>query len=1198
MAAFSFDRMKICRYSGLAICLSMLFLVATTLSFGQATSGDIAGVVRDSSGAVIVNAHVSIKNEDTGTSTTIDTGSGGQYHASNLLPGKYDIVVTAAGFQQSTLRGVAVELNKTATSDITLSVGAGVATVEVSAEAGAVLDTTTTNLTTSFSNTELAQLPSASIGGAGQSGVLNVSLLSPGVASSGGLGIGIGPSIGGQRPRNNNFEIEGIDNNNKAVTGPLVYIPNDAVGSFTLITNQFSPDFGHSSGGQFNTNIVSGTNKFHGTLYEYFQNRNLNAESGPAGAKIPNPKYDNNRYGGQLGGPIFRDRLFFFANFERNTIGQNLSGYVCTPTASGFATLNSLASSFYSVNLQQFVKYTPPATVTGAGGAGIDASVDNACFNTTKGPQTLTVTDSSGTGHTIPLGNYLYNGANPTLFDALTTSVDYTINSKDSLRLRYIHDWQSSVDNGIASGETLLPTFYTQQPYKWHLFALSEYHLFTPNLTNEFRVGFNRYENTETAGNFQYPGLDQFPYLQIDGDMNFLTLGADGNAPQFTIQNLYQVTDNISYVKGRHTLKFGFDGRKYISPQGFTQRFRGDYEYSGLDVFLHDLAPDDFGERSAGSQTYYGDQTALYGYGNDTYRVSDKVTLNLGLRYEFTSVPVGERAQQLNSAASVPGLVDFHAPQPTYTAFAPRFGINWAPDEKTSVRAGFGIAYDVLFDNLGTLSFPPQYSVTEDVGSAGYPAALSPNFLKNGGLPTATGAAITQYCLKNTGPGTSVPCSPDLASQRKATAAYLPDQVLPYAETYTLTVQRTFGSAYTGEIGYIGTRGIHLPTQDQINVQPRVTTANQVPTFVGGSTAIEPAGTSATTVGAIAALSNIVPAWKTAGFTGKITSYQPYSGSNYNALVANLTRRFQKGLQMNLSYTWSKTMDNATAEVFATVLTPRRPQNSQCVSCDYSRSALDRTHRLSLEMLYDVQAYKHSDNFLLRNLVGNWLISPIYTYESPEYATVLSGVNSNMNGESSVIDRTIVNPSGVKGTGSGVVEIVNASLQTSCSAAVSDPTDPSYNPSSPAFISRTTAANGHYNVCQNDTIGYSAGAITGSGSTAVFTPNTTAYYIQGGIGTLPNSARNTLPIRPIDNLDLSAYKRLTIREHYSLEVGIQAWNVLNHAQYQPGTINNVNGPSYTGSTSFQNASSAAFNHPEKIFSNNARTMQLSGKIIF
>jgi len=1115
--------------------LSIFISLLSFHAFGQATSGDLVGTVRDPSGAVIPNASVSIRNEETGVTTNTATNGSGLYRASNLLAGRYDVAVTVPGFLTYTLHGIGVELNKTVTSDITLTIGART-TIEVSAEATAALDTTSTNLTTSFTNTEASNVPTASVGGATgtglQSGVLNLSLLSPGVASTGGLGLGVGPSIGGNRPRNNNFQIEGNDNNNKAVTGPLVYIGNDAIGGATLISNQFSPDFGHSSGGQFNSTIVSGTNTFHGRVFEYFQNRNLNAASGIAGGKIPNPKYDNNRYGGQIGGPILRDKLFFFTEFERQTLGQNVSTFVCVPTAAGIATLNSLASSygFSQTNLQEFTKVTPLPNYLG--GAQVNDATDNACGTEKTGPQYITVTNRGSAKTQIPLGNYLINAGAPLLFDSFVSSVDYTISSKDSLRLRYIHNWESQTDSGANSGETLLPVFYTQEPFKWHLFALSEYHLFTANLTNEFRIGFNRYENTLTAGDFKYPGLDQYPQLTFD-DLGTLNLGADQNAPQFTIQNLYQATDNVSYIKGNHTFKIGFDGRKYISPQGFTQRARGDYEYALTDQFFHDLAPDQngFAERSTGSQTYYGDQTALYGYANDTWRVHPTFTLNVGLRYEFTSVPTGERAQALNSVASVPGLVDFHAPKPTYTALAPRFGINWAPNEKTVVRAGFGIAYDVLFDNLGTLSFPPQYSSTQDVGTGSAPGYLSPNFLKNGGLPPGTGSG-------------TVVLSP--AAARAATSAYIPDQVLPYSETYTLTIQRTIGSNYTAEIGYIGTRGIHLPTQDQINIQPRVTPTNQLFT-VAGSTVLQASGSGATTLAAIQSLSNIVPAWKAAGFTSKITSYQPFSQSNYNGLIANLTRRFQNGLQMNLSYTWSKTMDDATAEVFSTVLTPRRQQNSQCISCDYSRSALDRTHRLTLEAIYDVQAYKHSGNFLMKNLVGNWVVAPIYTYESPEYATVLSGVNSNLNGDSgAAIDRAIINPKGVKSTGSGVTAVKNGA---------------------------------------GDVIGYTA-------------DNPNAYYIQAGLGTLPNAARNTLPIRPIDNVDVGLYKRITFHDRYSIEAGIQAFNVLNHPQYQPGTVDNVNNPSFTSSYNFQTVTNAFFNRPEKEFLNQARTMQLTGKITF
>ena len=1149
------------------ILASVVAVAAATISgtaFAQTTSGDLAGSIKDQTGALLPNASITVKAESTGVTITLTAGSSGDFHASNLLPDKYDITVTAPGFTPSTIRGILVELNKTSTQNVSLSIGSS-QTVEVSADAGVALDTTTTNITQTFSNEELSSLPTTSSGGATGFGVLNASLLSPGVASSGGIGIGIGPSVGGQRPRNNNYTIEGIDNNDKAVTGPLIYSPNDAVQNFTLITNQFSPEFGHSSGGQFNVNILSGTNTFHGRFYEYFQNRNLNAISGTQGGKPTiNPRYDNNRYGAQIGGPIIRDKLFFFANFERQSIGQNPSLFSCTPTAAGLATLANLGPTYglNATNLAQFIKYTPAATITGANGAGVDASVDQSCGNQTSGAQFLTIFQGttknsaanggagefgSGASTNIPLGNYQTTAPAPSDFDVLTTSVDYTISNKDSFRGRYVYNRLTSTDTGTST--VPYPVFYTPEPNRYQLIALSEYHTFTPNLTNEFRVGFNRHSQTISAGNFTYPGLDSFPNLFFgDVGQGSYSIGPDTNAPSFTIQNLYQATENISYIKGKHTLKFGFDGRKYISPQGFTQRARGDYEYYNLTEFLHDLAPTSFGERSTGNLTYYGDQTALYGYGNDTWRLTPTVTLNYGLRYEFTAVPTGERAQGLNSAASVPGLITFGVPQPAYRNFAPRVGVDWAPDDKTSIRAGFGVAYDVLFDNLGTLSFPPQYSATNDVGNIGNPQPGDPNFLSKGGLPAGTGGVLVY------------PSTNNYAAQKAATAAFIPNQVTPYAETYTLTIQRKIASSFTAEIGYIGTRGIHLPTQDQINVQPRVTASNQLTTSLTGAQTVS-TPTTANTLAELNALSNIVPSYLAAGFTSKITSYQPFSSSNYNALVANLTRNFTRGLQANLSYTWSKTLDDATAEVFASTLTPRRPENSQNVAADYSRSALDRTHRITLEAVYDLQLYKHANSFLLKNLVGNWTVSPIYTYESPEYVTVLSGDTSNLDGDSAAfIGRTIINPNGVKNTSSKVTPQYSASLQSLCGVGITQ--------------------------CTANTVGYVA-------------VNPNAYYIQAGAGTLANAARNTLPTRPIDNFDVSAYKRLTFHERYSFEFGAQAFNVLNHAQYTPGTVSNINQtPNTGGYLPFQTVGNAFFGNPGKVFLNNARTMQLSGKVSF
>jgi hypothetical protein len=553
--------------------------------------------------------------------------------------------------------------------------------------------------------------------------------------------------------------------------------------------------------------------------------------------------------------------------------------------------------------------------------------------------------------------------------------------------------------------------------------------------------------------------------------------------------------------------------------------------------------------------------------------------LNFGLRYEFTAVPVGERAQSLNIGASAPGLVTFGSPQPQKHLFFPRVGINYAVDPKTSVRLGFGTAGDILDDNLGLLSFPPQYSSTNDVNTSvsGNPSGAActkpsytagcPNFLTGGGLPHGTGTLNTYSSV---------------AAQRAATSAYLPtQQILPYAENWTLGVQHVFKSVYTAEVRYVGTRGIHLPSQDQINVQPRVTAANQIPTLLAAPSAATLA-TMTNTLPAITALSNIVPAWAkpadfatNGGFTSKITSYRPLSESNYNGMAASLNRHFTNGLLLNLSWTWSKAMDDATAATFSTVLTPRRPQNSQNVAADYSRSALNRTHRITLAGLYDLPFFKQS-SWLLKNTLGNWEIAPIYTYESPEYFTVLSGVNSNQNSDSTAIDRTIFNVNGTKHVGSGVSSYANPNLAALCPVAV----PPAVSPKD---------GNGTV-LCSADTVAYVA-------------KNANAEYITAAAGTLPTSQRNTEPIAITNDVDATAIKRFSIGENRSFEFSAQAFNVLNHPQHIAGSINNVSNPGSSGlSLSYQTASSSTFNNPNhavgSYFTANARSMQLSLKFNF
>ncbi len=1063
------------------------------LSFAQFTSGDIVGTVLDATGAVIPNASVTAENPATGSRATSVTNSSGQYRFSNLPVGKYTLTVTATGFTAASLRDVDVELNKTATANINVQVGQVATSVEVQ-EAAVTIDTTTAQVQNTFEAKAVSDLPTASIG----LGVLNLSLLSSGVASSGGVGAGTGPSVGGQRPRNNNFTIEGVDNNSKSVTGPLVGIPNDAVAEFTLLQNQFSPEYGHSSGGQFNTIVKSGTNQVRGVIYDYFQNRNLNAidQSLQNEGFTKNPRFDSNRLGATIGGPVLKNKLFYFGNFEYNPVGQSASqsAAVLTPTAAGFSTLAS-APGVSATNLAIFKQYVP---------ASPSPSGDILTVGSVK----------------IPLGILPLASPNYTNNYASVISMDYNFSEKDQLRGRFIYNKSSGIDTAAT-----LPVFYLSVPTTNYVATLSEYHNFSPNLTNEFRLGYNRFNNTTPAGNFKFPGLDQFPNIVLN-DLN-LNIGPDGNAPQFTIQNLYQITDNLSWVKGKHTFKFGFDGRKYISPQAFTQRSRGEYNYSATDLFLLDLTPDNLSERSLGNATYYGDQVNLYPYANDTWRVKPNFTVNLGVRYEFTSVPYSQRLQKVNAIANVPGVLTFNTPQPQYKNFAPRIGIAYSPGTSgnTSIRAGFGMAYDVLYDNIGILSLPPQFSTTVDTDPLG---DGRPNFLKNGGiLPNvATGTLSRADAIANT-------------------SSYVPDQKLPYSIQWNLGVQHVFAKDYTFEARYLGTRGVHLNVQDRVNKQAKTSATDFLPTYLTApSQATLDSLTS--TLAKLNAKSNTVPQFAAAGFTNPIVEFAPIGNSTYHGLALQLDRRFSRGLLFKSAYTWSHLIDDSTADFFTTRLTPRREQDFQNLRADRATSALDRRHRFTTTLIYDLPFFKNG-NWLMKNIVGNWEVAPIYTFESPEYATVQSATDTNLNGDSAG-DRVIVNPQGADGTGSGVTALKN-----------------------------TAGA----------TVGYLA-------------KNPNARYIVAGQGTLATAGRNTLPTRHIDNLDFTLVKRFSYRERYKFEVQGQFLNGLNHPQFTPGILNQINsfGQSGSGVLNYLTPSNKNFNNPEATFNSNARTVQVAAKFFF
>ncbi len=1100
--------MKVFMSKSTTFGLALLLAASSLPLFSQATSGNLVGNVYDPSGALIAGADVTATNQATGVSAATHTTSAGDYRFENLAVGNYSINVSYTGFNKVSINNVEVKLNATVTQNLNLTLGKSASSVDVT-EATVAIDTTTAQIQNTFESKQIADLPVT----AGGSGVLNLSLYSAGVASSGAVGAGTGPSVAGQRPRNNNFTVEGIDNNSGSVTGPLVSIPNDAVSEFSVLQNQFSPDFGHSSGGQFNTIVKSGTNAFHGALYEYNQNRNYNAAdnlSAIDGTPL-HPRYDNNRFGGNFGGPIIKNKLFFFVDYEYNPVGQaGSAGLIFAPTAAGYSSLAAIPG-VSATNLAILQKYLPAASSVAPASA-----TPNGAYPVVNGV-------------TIPLGQVSI--ATPSYYnnEAGVASVDYNISDKDSLRGRFVLNREGAIDNSAS-----LPAFFETVPTNSYLATFSEYHNFSATLINEFRFGYNKYGNSTPAGNFTFPGLDQFPNL-VFYDLG-VQLGPDGNAPQYGYQDTYQATDNLTWNKGAHTIKVGFDGIRNISPQSFTQRSRGDYEYNSVSSYLLDQIPDYIAQRSAGDPIYWGNRWLWGGYINDSWKVRPNLTVNLGVRYEYDTVPASENNQTLNAAASVPGLITFGKPQAQTTNIMPRIGIAYSPgtNGKTSVRAGFGITYDVLFDNLGLLTLPPQLSTTQDVtGNAGS------NFLASGGLPA-------------NGPSSAL----SVADARALTSGYVPNVKRPEAYNWNFGIQHEFAHNYIFETQYIATRGEHLDVQTQLNRTPVVTAANAIPVYTtmpSLSTLASLTNTYGALSSAYGAGGDVLPNYAAAGFTGIITSYQPLGSSSYQGWANTLTRRFSNGLQFIGAYTWSHAIDNSTADVFSTYSTPRRAQNGQDLANDFSSSALDHRNRFTLEVIYDMPYFKHS-NWFLKNVVGNWEFAPIYTYQTGTLYTVQSGTDSNLNGDSAG-DRAIVNTAGNPSIGTG-----------------------------------TTA----YNALGQAVPAGSPGIV------AYVANNPSAGYIATPKGALATAGRNTGMLEPIDNIDMLAAKRFTFFERFNLELSGRFSNILNHAQYTGGYLNDVapNGATSTAQHDVFVPGTSIFNNPSQAFSSNPRAITLTAKITF
>jgi hypothetical protein len=625
-----------------------------------------------------------------------------------------------------------------------------------------------------------------------------------------------------------------------------------------------------------------------------------------------------------------------------------------------------------------------------------------------------------------------------------------------------------------------------------------------------------------------------FPNIAID-ELS-LQIGPDPNTPSGSIENLSQLQENLTKTWGRHTFKMGYDAIDVILTGFFIQRARGDYDYATLQEFLLDQQPSGgnlsgvSGERSVGvgnGSPFGFVQHAAYF--NDDIRVRSNLTLNLGLRYEYAQVPVGSRYQAESAVASVPGVITFASPKSAKDEFAPRLGFAYSPGNKGiwSIRGGVARSYDNTYINLNQNAAPPYLQTTVDVNGSN-PVS---NFLANGGL---VGIA---------------PSVANAASARNAASSYTFDQTRPYALTGTLGVQRLLGKDYTLEGRYVYTKGVHLWNQTRMNIVARATPAHYIPTYMSVPSLATLAGLTNTLGGLQALPFNTLAQY---GFPNAIVGYHPWGNSRYNGLALQMTKRYSQNFSYIAAYTWSHNFDDSTATNFSTILSPRRAQDFQNMAAEWASSALDRRQRLTLTPIYDFKPFQHG-NWLMKNVVGNWNVTATYTFQAPEYATVQSGVDSNLNNDTAG-DRAIVNPAGAANVGSGVTP---------------------------------------YNAAGQPVAAGSASIV------AYVVNNTNARYIQAALGALSNGGRNTLPLDHTNNFDAALMKRINLTETKRFDVGVQAFNLFNHSQFVGGYLSDV---SYfqtnAVSRNFLIPSNSSFDQYQGFFSSNSRQLQLVAHIVF
>jgi hypothetical protein len=985
---------------------STAFRIVTVLLFAifvsrfspaQQITGIIRGTLVDPNGAAVSKAMVTATQVETGLIRTTVPDREGSYVFLELPIGHYKMQVQAENFEKYLQQGISLNVNQVATVNVHLRVGSDTQQVEVKADA-ALVQEAISSLGETVTQRQILDLPldgrNFSQLGTLQPGVVP---LTPGLLEAGGAARqNQAYAVDGQRPESNNFMIDGADNESAVDGGFVLRPPIDAIAEFKILSHNANAEFGRNTGSTTNIVTRSGTNSFHGAAWEFLRNDAMDSSDHFTRTVQP---LKQNQFGGSFGGPIVKDKTFFFGYYEgfRNRQGETVAatvpsaeekqgdfGELCTSIRATFDgagkcsnQAGQLTAFGQNVPFNQFSQIGQPIDPVAAKMLNFFPSPNN------------------GSNGFITTQTLIENN------DQFGLRLDHYLTSADNLNFRYMFS-TGPTTNPVSPSGASVPGFPVGEYARAQNFVTQETHVFSPNTIGVLRFSFLRntfllsqhlnHESPADLG-FQYqPTLPEAlgpPFIQIGG---YAAVGDPITGPRNTYQNTFDLSGSLSKIFGRHELKFGggyrrdqINGLQGIATNGFFV-FAGIPSQAGFlynDAFANYLSANPVVFLQGGGD--FGREIrdrAFDAFAQDNYKVTSRLTLNLGLRYELP-LPATENKNRVNlflpgAQSKVipnapPGLLypgDPGVPAGLIatekTAFAPRVGFAWDPrgDAKTVISAAYGIFYEPYYTGQGgplqdPISAPP-YLKTQQIG---FPINSFANPYSN---PNPFGVPFPQ-------PMTLLVVSRNLR--------------LPYAQDLNLNIQRSLGADFLLQVGYVGTAGVKLPRLIEGNPAafiPRASSENNVNQrrLYSGCTLAQPNNCIYSSVGEIAGLSH----------------------SNYNALQTSLRKQFSHGLSFLASYTWSHSIDdvssfNITGSASQAVAGENDlAQDPFNLAAERGPSMFDSRNRFVLSYEWSLPFFQHSNQWYGK-VLGDWQLNGIFTAMSGTPFTVFDSSDVSLQGQ-------------------------------------------------------------------------------------------------------------------------------------------------------------------------------------------------------